>query len=259
MPPRVRSSASGVGSDVTSTSLPASPSDVSPSAPPFDIRAAKRRGWWTVVALLVATNLFTALVGWWVIRTVDSAYRNVTDDAVPALADLRDLTQGSAQVHRYLLNMLVTTNPEERRLLLRLIAQVREQNSALLDSVAARLGDGPDGQLVRQVRAARSDYIAVSSEFQEAAVVGDFAQALEIQRTELRSRYDTYQARLRILGEQAATRIVEEQAFNAAQAGFLSRVVLGMGAVPLIAVLALGVTSLGLLFSLRRDLREMNW
>jgi hypothetical protein len=148
-----------------------------------------------LIALLLCSNLATALVAWIIVDRLNERYAAELGTTVPGLHEVMLLAQESTNTHRAALNLPLAVDEEERRLVLQRLAESRQREAARLAQV---FPDGPvEGSPRAPLWAAAKDYGAALDAYLALLANGDKPSATVHRTQVLRPAFDNYQSRQR--------------------------------------------------------------
>jgi hypothetical protein len=212
---------------------------------------------WLGIALLVATNLATAIGAFQLLGRIDQGYFGALDPAFAALQDVQQMTRESTNIHRAVLNFLLEDETGERELIRLRLAAARQETRRLLDQLGEPRFAGIPEAMRQRLTAAGTAYLQSAVRVIELVETGRAKDAGTLRTTALREQFEAFQA--------AQTAAAVGLSDGAVQTGrhlndtiTLSRhALLVLGSLPFLSLVALGVSFVIFIMLLIRILRRV--
>jgi hypothetical protein len=212
---------------------------------------------WFLIALLVASNVVTAVTAVYLLGRLDLAYSEIVNPALEGLGNLRELTRQSANAQRAVLNLLMAADPEEMQLQQQRYTTAVQLNRQLLDRLGQTDFEGVDNVVEKALGEAGASYLACADKVFQLVGAGRKAEARMLRMTELRTSFEAFQSAQIRMARGVSDHAVSTSSSLTTSVNGLRRLLLAAASLPLLGLSALGLAFLVFVFLLYRILSRL--
>lgn len=202
---------------------------------PSRTRNAHPGGLWLLIAVLVFSNVVTAVAAAYLLGRLEERAVAIVEPGIPELAGLRELAKQSANAHRFMLATLLAEDPAEAQASSGQWQTAVAENNALLKWLTDSAPAVGGLELRQSVREAGEAYLAAADGCFRLLTAGRLGEARAWRIEGVRPAYEEYQARQARLAASVTDIIASSARETTTEAAFFRRLFLGLGAWPILA------------------------
>jgi hypothetical protein len=196
-----------------------------------------------LITILVLIDLALGVSGYLFLNRADAAYSEIIDVEAPILNQIRVVTQTSANIHRYCLNLLLFDKPSDLQILTNKIDSARKKNDECLKKIETMSWNQQSVLLLAKLKHTRDTYFRVSESFIQLATTPGKSEALAFKSQNVSPAFEAYQLAQAEFAEHIEKSFEKASDAATSQTKWMQRIVLGLAGAPILIGLGVLLTS----------------